>query len=587
MERRFILFIVITFVIMGSYPFLLERFGFAPTPPVPEPVGEVRQNDSPRERTKLPSFGEPEEITAETREFESRNRVPKNITEEEIIIETPLYRAKFSSRGAELLLWELKSHTKEDRETPIVLFSKKTAVSPSFSIKTGDPEIDRFLREENYAVEGDRRIVLRPGQEKELIFRIEDAEKGIFLAKRFSFSGDTYQVNVKIEVEGVDRVLFGLGSDFGITNWGSETRGFIGFIGPVTFADEESIKDKPGDIEGEIRHRGKILWTSLQDKYFIAAAIPQQTATAVVWRPNEETVEAGLEFDVPRGGGTATLIVFAGPKELDRLEAMGVQLENSIDFGWFMFGSWGIVRFLAEPLFHVLRFFEGYTGNFGVSIILLTICVRIIFIPLTHKAYSSMRSMQVLQPQLKVLQKKYKDDRQTLQKEMLALYQENKVNPLGGCLPMLLQMPIFVALFNVLYNTIELRQAPFYLWIHDLSLSDPYYFYPVVMGATMFLQQKLQPVALEPTQAKIMMLMPVFITFLFLTFPSGLVIYMLTNNVLTITQQYFTMKHFDKTRAKPKESEPAPEETKALPVPHPGGGKKTRQKKRKPGKNKP
>ncbi|HEY5648437.1 MAG TPA: membrane protein insertase YidC, partial [Nitrospiria bacterium] len=352
-------------------------------------------------------------------------------------------------------------------------------------------------------------------------------------------------------------------------------------------AEEEAIKDDPADIDGELRHRGTIHWTALQDKYFVAAAIPDQPATAVVWRPNPETVEAGLEFDVSRKGGTSSLMVFAGPKEHDRLKSLGVQLEELIDFGWFMFGSWGIVRFLAEPLFYVLRFFDGYTGNYGVSIILLTVCVRIIFIPLTHKAYSSMKNMQVLQPQLKVLQNKYKDDKQKLQKEMLALYQENKVNPLGGCLPMLLQIPVFVALFNVLYNTIELRQAPFYLWIHDLSLRDPFFVFPVVMGATMVLQQKIQPTTLEPTQAKIMLMMPVVITFLFLSFPSGLVIYMLTNNVLTITQQYFTMKHFDKTHAKPQAPKTPAEEPEAPPVERPGGGKKSRPKKGKSRNRKP
>jgi len=177
---------------------------------------------------------------------------------------------------------------------------------------------------------------------------------------------------------------------------------------------------------------------------------------------------------------------------------------------------------------------------------LLTVGVRGIFIPLSHKSYRSMKDMQSLQPQLQILQKKHKDDKQRLQREMMELYQKHKVNPLGGCLPMLLQVPVFVALFNVLYTTIEIRQAPFMFWIQDLSDKDPYYLLPILMGLTMFIQQKIQPTTMDPIQAKLFLMMPVFMTFLFLNFSSGLVLYMLTNNVLTISQQYFTMKYLEK-----------------------------------------
>jgi YidC/Oxa1 family membrane protein insertase len=157
-----------------------------------------------------------------------------------------------------------------------------------------------------------------------------------------------------------------------------------------------------------------------------------------------------------------------------------------------------------------------------------------------------MKDMQSLQPQLQGLQKKFKDDKQRLQREMMELYQKHKVNPLGGCLPMLLQIPVFVALFNVLYTTIEIRQAPFLFWVQDLSDKDPYYLLPILMGLTMVIQQKIQPTTMDPIQAKLFLMMPVLMTFLFLSFSSGLVLYMLTNNVLTISQQYFTMKYFEK-----------------------------------------
>jgi YidC/Oxa1 family membrane protein insertase len=217
-----------------------------------------------------------------------------------------------------------------------------------------------------------------------------------------------------------------------------------------------------------------------------------------------------------------------------------VGLEDTIDFGWFIFGSWTVVKAVAKPIFYVLRFIHDYTYNYGVTIILLTMAIKLLFVPLQYKSYKSMKMMQLIQPKVAAVQEKYKDDRDRLNKELIKLYRDQKVNPVGGCLPMVLQMPVFVALFNILYMTIDLRQAPFMLWITDLSMQDPYYVLPVIMGATMVIQQKITPTTMDPTQAKIMLVLPVFMTFLFVNFPAGLVLYWLTNNVLTISQQVFT-----------------------------------------------
>jgi YidC/Oxa1 family membrane protein insertase len=188
----------------------------------------------------------------------------------------------------------------------------------------------------------------------------------------------------------------------------------------------------------------------------------------------------------------------------------------------------------------VLRFLNEYTHNYGVTIILLTMGIKLLFVPLQYKSYKSMKQMQMIQPKVAALQEKLKDDRDKLNKELIKLYRDHKVNPVGGCLPMILQMPVFVALFNILYMTIDLRQAPFVGWITDLSVQDPYYVLPIIMGATMVIQQKITPTTMDPTQAKIMLVLPVFMTFLFINFPAGLVLYWLTNNVLTIGQQVLT-----------------------------------------------
>ncbi|MDO9079815.1 MAG: membrane protein insertase YidC, partial [Desulfuromonadales bacterium] len=197
----------------------------------------------------------------------------------------------------------------------------------------------------------------------------------------------------------------------------------------------------------------------------------------------------------------------------------------------------GFFEILAKPLFYVLKFFYDYVGNYGWAIILLTVLIKIIFWPLTDKSYKSMKAMQTLQPEMTKLREKHKNDRDTLNKEIMTLYKEHRVNPLGGCLPMLVQIPVFFALYQVLMNMIELRHAPFIFWLTDLSVKDPYYITPLVMGATMFIQQKLTPSQLDPIQQKIFLAMPIVFTFLFLNFPSGLVVYWLVNNVLTIAQQ--------------------------------------------------
>ena len=211
-----------------------------------------------------------------------------------------------------------------------------------------------------------------------------------------------------------------------------------------------------------------------------------------------------------------------------------------IDFGFFIFGSWTVVKSVAKPIFYVLRFIHEYTYNYGVTIILLTMAIKLLFVPLQYKSYKSMKMMRLIQPKIAAVQEKYKGDRDRLNKELMKLYKDQKVNPLGGFLPMILQMPVFVALFNVLYTTIDLRQAPFMLWITDLSVQDPYYVLPIIMGATMFIQQKITPTTMDPTQAKIMLVLPVGMTFLFVNFPAGLVLYWLTNNTLTISQQLLT-----------------------------------------------
>jgi YidC/Oxa1 family membrane protein insertase len=312
-------------------------------------------------------------------------------------------------------------------------------------------------------------------------------------------------------------------------------------------------KDVP---DAEAERKGAVQWVALQDKYFLSVLIPQSRASkagattdggvkdaaVVVKKEGDKVVTAGLRVNAGRTE-EISLQLYAGPKHFDTLKSLNIGLEDTIDFGWFIYGSWGIVKAVAKPLFYVLRFINDYTHNYGVTIILLTVGLKLLFVPLQYKSYKSMKDMQLIQPKVAAVQAKYKDDRERLNRELIKLYKDHKVNPVGGCLPMLLQMPVFVALFNILYMTIDLRQAPFILWIKDLSAQDPYYVLPILMGISMVVQQKIMPSTMDPMQAKIMLLLPAFMTVLFLTFPSGLVLYWLTNNCLTIAQQFITDRY--------------------------------------------
>ena len=258
--------------------------------------------------------------------------------------------------------------------------------------------------------------------------------------------------------------------------------------------------------------------------------MPRSEISSVkIWRKEDSGL---IALKMPEGRNE--YVLYAGPKVIDELKVLGLQLEHIVDFGFW--------SFLARPIFWLLLYINSIIGNYGWSIIILTILIRIPFIPLLNKGQASMKRMQALQPKMQEVKEKYKKDSQKMQKEMMALYKKHKVNPMGGCLPMLVQIPVFFALYKVLLAAIEMRQSPWILWIHDLSAKDPYYVLPIVMGATMFLQQKMTPTSADPKQAKIMMFMPLIFTFMFLSFSSGLVLYWLMSNVLSIVQQYFVNK---------------------------------------------
>ncbi len=231
------------------------------------------------------------------------------------------------------------------------------------------------------------------------------------------------------------------------------------------------------------------------------------------------------------GAETSTSMrLYAGPQELSKIKELAPGLDLVVDYGW--------LTVLAYPLFILLNWLHGLVHNWGVAIILLTVIIKLVFFPLSAASYKSMAKMRKLAPRLQHLKERYGDDRQKLHEAMMKIYKEEKINPLGGCLPILVQIPVFIALYWVLLGAVELRQAPFALWITDLSVPDPYYILPIVMAITSFIQVKLSPVSPDPVQQKIMMAMPILFSIMFIFFPAGLVLYWLINNVLSILQQW-------------------------------------------------
>ena len=400
------------------------------------------------------------------------------------------------------------------------------------------------------------RLTNRP---EALTFEYEDAS-GLHVRKTFAFDPVAQPYLVVLTVEAsldgrpvVPSVRWGPalgGVESAVGGFQTPRQGPQGIFYGRVF--EEGVLGEPelehivaGDVARQAAYEGQLSFVGVDNHYFVAVALPSWQESRVNYRPvplpprdEDEERRDLMAFDLTLPAGTVDLPFFLGPKDFDVLEAADPVLVSAIDFGWL---GWLIV-----PLHRSLKWVYGFVGNWGWSIIILTVGINLVIFPLRHKSVVSMRKMQEVQPEMKAIQERYKHlkatdpEKQKMNKEIMTLYRERGVNPAGGCLPMLLTMPVLFAFFRLLSAAIELRGAPFVLWIQDLSLPDSLYVTPVVMGATMVLQQKMTPTQADPMQQKIMMIMPVVFTFMFLGFPSGLVLYWLTSNVFGIGQQMVT-----------------------------------------------
>lgn len=482
------------------------------------------------------------------------------VPERTAVIETPLYHAAVSSHGGQIQAWELQYRGTKPMVSAGLLVSRGLTVS-----RPGQPE-----REIAFSLSTDR-LVLGPGVESGQLVLAGEDRFGLRVTETLRFHADSYLIDHEIKVENRQAV--------------PQTAAIeLAWMAPI-----ESPKDVKEKFQGQhpIRvvrlvggsvHREVLVktedfsgpgeWVGLESEWYLTALIPRsadieltesKTAKSNLDSPKVEGwTEVGLRMaPPPLKPGQAwegRVESYIGPKEYERLKSVGVELQKSIYFGGFpvpqQYGGLPM-EWLAVPMLWVMHRFFAITRNYGIAIILLTVITKVVFFPLTIKSMSSMRAMQALQPQINALRSKYKSDPQRIQRETMELYRTHGVNPLGGCLPMVVQIPIFYGLYVALSVSVEIQNAPFIcfgrifgvdLWICDLAAHDPTYVMPILMGISMLIQQKMTPVTGDPRQAKMMLFMPVVFTFMFLNLPAGLVLYWTLSNVLQIAQQMYLQK---------------------------------------------
>jgi YidC/Oxa1 family membrane protein insertase len=463
----------------------------------------------------------------------------------DIQVETDLYSAVFTENGGGLKSFKLKeymSSTDPDSDFMEIVTTKAPAELPLFFSwgvepkKVGVPVYSSSKDTVNASVQPDSLTMTTMQQ------------AGLEIKKTFHFDSSNYLINMVVDVtNNSPQPLQGAPYLSMTNNPFANTQRFL-FSGPAVLIDDKLEEIKPKDLaEAPRTLTGNIGWAAYEGTYFICTVIPGTPAKSNVTLSAEgDKVNTLLSAEADLLPASTTkqysYTIFFGPKKLSLLTSTGYNLDKIVNFGWF--------DVVAKPTLYLLNFIYGFTGNYGIAIILVTILMKTLLWPIAHKGMKSMKNMQKIQPKMAQLREKYKNDSARLNQEMMNLYKTYKVNPLGGCLPMILQIPVFFALYKVLLQAIELRHAPFMLWITDLSAPDRLWIgfdlpflggIPVLtllMGGSMFLQQKMSPTAADPTQAKIMMFMPVIFTFMFLNFASGLVLYWFVNNLLSIGQQY-------------------------------------------------
>jgi YidC/Oxa1 family membrane protein insertase len=525
----------------------------SPTAQIPTPVQA--------EKTEQATFEAKPHASSIPVESAEAVAVPPNIsqaTENTVRIKTGVTEVVLSNRGAVPVSYLLEKYRSESGHNVNLRFdfeasqAKLANAGKPLSTVKAYPLLGLKFPKESFsdkvnqayfttdAKGGD--VFLKPGDAPYSVTYQFTDESGVKVLKKYTFHPNAYTFDLSVLVKADPKwgafeyslVWFGLGDAE------DKAVGASSYMGPAILVDKNKIADPPTEKEPRKKYVGEIPWAAHVNRFYAAIIMPgvagNQTVSTQFINESNTAIEWALK--ARQDDKAETFNLFVGPKQHVLLSKYANGVYSLIDYGWF--------DIIAKPLFQVLSWFHDYVGNWGWAIIMLTMLMKLIFFPLSQKSFKSMQKLQKIQPHMKRIQEAYKDDKEKLNSEMFRLYKEHKVNPLGGCLPMIIQIPIFFALYKVLLDSIELKGAGWILWIKDLTQHDPYYVTPIIMGATMVIQQMMTPKTGDALQRKMMMAMPVVFTFMFLTFPSGLVIYWLVNNTLTIIQQWLIYREAGK-----------------------------------------
>ena len=458
-----------------------------------------------------------------------------------ILVKTDILSAEINTMGGNLQYLELLNHRATESDKPFVLFQKRnshTYLAQSGLLGEGLP-----THNTEFASPEDS-FKLLDNQDTVQVKLLATTTSGARVAKIYTFHRGSYLIDVSYEIDNTGKTPIAASAYFQLVRDNSGSEGDTKFVptytGPAVYTEESKFqKDTFSDIEKNKSSYPKTAnngWIAMLQHYFVAAWIPKDKVDREYFTKQLDGNQfaAGVILAVPsiepgKSGGV-NLSLYAGPAQ-SSLDKIAPGLGLTVDYGW--------MTPISKPLFWLLSLIQGWVQNWGMAIILLTVLIKLAFFPLSAASYRSMAKMRVVAPKLEKIKQQYADDRERLHKAMMELYKTEKINPLGGCLPILIQIPVFISLYWAILSSVELRHAPFFAWITDLSSPDQYYVLPLIMGASMLLQSKLNPAPPDPLQAKIMQIMPVVFSVVFFFFPAGLVLYSVVNNALSIAQQWY------------------------------------------------
>lgn len=560
------------FAILAALSFLLYldwQKDYAPKPVQPVSQTTTGQSES---ATGTPAGGEQDmPIPSSGKAEQSQTSKPAMTAEthgSDIVVESDVYHVVIDSQGGDIRELDLKKYPvsiqKPDQPYRLLEETRKRdfVVQSGFYV-TGDKQAQTLTpsRKTVFQTAQSKYIVGKEAKDVDLTWR--NAE-GMEFIIRYTFSPDSYHIKVSHIINNPTshtwqgNVYLRLERTPPVEHKGVAS--LPTYVGPVYYSPDDKYKKvkfsaiddakaKDSSVRDAIDREFAGGWAAMIEHYFVGAWIPPKDAVYRYFtaKLSDDRYLIGMsspKHEVkPNSHLQVTSDLFVGPKLLKALAKVAPGLDLTVDYGW--------TTFLSKPLFKVLSWIHGVVGNWGWSIILLTLFIKLAFYKLSETSYKSMANMRKLQPRMTALKQRFGDDKQKMQQAMMEMYKKEKINPLGGCLPIVIQIPVFIALYYMLLESVELRQADWIFWIKDLSVKDPYFVLPIIMGISMLAQQKLNPTPVDPMQAKIMMLLPIVFTFLFLFFPSGLVLYWVVNNALSIAQQWYI------TRIVIKDSKPA------------------------------